>query len=155
MTATVRDWPGAAVALGFAALGTYAVSGSLAMTPLGAIFPRTIGGILVVLALVQAVRCLTGHGGASALEDGDRGGSAWRRAALAAVMLVWVIAFPRLGFVVTSLAAASALMLIAEFDTLTPRRLAVRLLLVAAMVAAFYWLMVSVLYIPMPRALFI
>ena len=152
MTTATRDWPGAAVALGFAALGAYAVSGSLAMTPLGAIFPRTIGGVLIALALVQAVRCLLGRGGASALEEGARGGSAARRAALAGVMLVWVVAFPLVGFVVTSLIAGSILMVIAEFERLTPRLLTLRLLLVAAMVAAFYWLMVAVLYIPMPRA---
>jgi putative tricarboxylic transport membrane protein len=151
MTAAARDWPGAAVALGFAALGAQAVSGSLSMTPLGAIFPRTIGIVLAGLALVQAVRCLAGRGGASTLEEGARGGSIWRRAALAAVMLVWVVAFPVVGFLVTSLIAGAVLTVIAEFETLTPQRLALRLAMVAAMVAIFYWLMVSVLYIPMPR----
>lgn len=152
MTTVERDWTGAAVALGFAAVGGYAVSGSLAMTPLGAIFPRTIGVVLVALAVFQALRCLMGRGGASTLEDGARGGSTARRAALAAVMLVWVLAFPRIGFLVTSLVAGSLLMVIAEFDALTPRLLTLRLAIVAAMVGLFYWLMVSVLYIPMPRA---
>jgi putative tricarboxylic transport membrane protein len=152
MNPTVRDWPGAAVAAGFAALGAYAISQSLAMTPLGAIFPRTIGFVLVALALAQAVRCLLGRGGASTLEDGDRGGSTARRAALAVVLLVWVVAFPIIGFLVTSLVAGAMLMVIAEFEALTPRLVAVRLALVGTMVAIFYWLMVSVLYIPMPAA---
>lgn len=152
MTEAARDWPGAAVALGFAAVGGYAVVSSLSMTPLGAIFPRTIGAVLAALALTQLSRCLAGRGGASTLEDGARGGSTRRRASLAAVMLAWVVAFPLIGFAVSSLVAGSLLMAIAEFDKLTPRRLATRLLLVAAMVAVFYWLMASVLHIPMPRA---
>ena len=152
MSAAARDWPGAAVALGFAALGGYAVAGSFGMTALGAIFPRTVGAILVALSLVQALRCLAGRGGALTLEDGERGGSAARRAALAAIMLVWVLAFPAVGFVATSLVAGWALLFVAEFDRLPPAAIGLRLVIVAAMVGLFYWLMVSVLNIPMPPA---
>lgn len=152
MSAAVRDWPGAAVALGFAALGGYAVAGSFGMTALGAIFPRTVGAVLVVLSVVQVLRCLAGRGGALTLEDGERGGSRWRRAALAAVMLVWVLAFPVVGFVVTSLLAGWALLFVAEFEPLPARTVGLRIVIVTAMVGLFYWLMVGVLHIPMPPA---
>jgi putative tricarboxylic transport membrane protein len=147
-----RDWPGTVVALLFAGLGGYAVSGSLGMTPLGAIFPRTIGLVLVGLAAVQAARCFTGRGGASELEEGETGGSVWRRAGVGAVMLAWALLFPVIGFIVTGFLAVVALGFIAEFDPPTPRQLGIRLGIAAAMVGLFYWLMVAVLYIPMPQA---
>lgn len=155
MTTETRrpDWTGALAALGFGAVGIYAVAESLAMTPLGAIFPRTIGAVLIGLSALQVARCLLGRGGGTVLEEGETGGSAPRRIALAAVLVVWVLLFPVIGFVVTSLAAALALMAIAEFETHTLRATALRILIVAAMVGVFYWLMVRVLHIPMPRSI--
>lgn len=152
MNAATRDWPGALVALGFAGVGGYAVSGSLAMTPLGAIFPRTIGLVLIGLSILQAVRCLAGRGGASLLEEGQTGGSTARRVALGVVMLIWALAFPVVGFIVTGLAAVVALMVIAEFDRLTAQALVLRIAMAALLVAVFYGLMTRVLFIPMPRA---
>jgi hypothetical protein len=151
MTA-MRDWPGTVTALIFAGLGGYAVSGSLWMTPMGAIFPRTIGLILIVLAAIQAMRCHTGRGGASQLEEGTTGGSVGRRAGVAAVVLLWALLFPVIGFIVTGFLAVVALMLLAEFDPITPRQLSIRLGIAAVMVGLFYWLMVAVLYVPMPQA---
>lgn len=155
MTAAQRDWPGFLVALGFAGLGGYAVSGSLGMTPMGAIFPRTVGGILVVLAAIQAARCLFGQGGASELEEGVDGGSRTRRLVVGGVMIGWAFLFPPIGFIVTSLAAVLILMLVAEFNPVPLRRRLLRTGLAAIMVGLFYWLMVSVLYIPMPQSLLI
>lgn len=155
MTTETRhpDWTGALAALGFASLGAYAVAESLAMTPLGAIFPRTIGAVLIGLSVLQIARCLLGRGGSTVLEEGETGGSAPRRLALAVVLVLWVLLFPVIGFVVTSLAAALALMAIAEFETHTLRAIVLRVCIVTAMVGLFYWLMVRVLHIPMPRAL--
>jgi putative tricarboxylic transport membrane protein len=151
MTAA-RDWPGTITALIFAGLGGYAVSGSLGMTPMGAIFPRTIGLILIVLAVIQTVRCYTGHGGASELEEGTTGGSVWRRVGVGTVVLAWALLFPVVGFIVTGFLAVVALMLLAEFEPLPPKQLGIRLGIAGVMVGLFYWLMVAVLYIPMPQA---
>lgn len=147
------DWAGAIAALAFAGTGLFAIVESLAMTPLGAIFPRTIGAVLLGLSLLQLVRCLTGRGGASVLEEGETGGSTLRRLILAVVLMLWVMLFPVVGFVVTSLVAALGLMVIAEFEALTPRATVLRVAIVSAMVFLFHWLMVAVLHIPMPRAL--
>lgn len=152
MTTVSRDWPGFLVAVGFAGIGGYAATQSLGMTPMGAIFPRTIGLILIVLAAIQAGRCLMGKGGASRLEEGTQGGSIPRRIGVAAVMIGWALLFPVVGFIVTGFVAVVALMLIAEFDRLSRKALAFRLAIAIAMVGLFYWLMVAVLYIPMPRS---
>lgn len=152
MTPVTRDWPGFCVAIFFAGIGGYAVAQSLQMTPMGAIFPRTIGAILIVLAAIQAGRCLFGKGGASALEEGTKGGSVARRIGVATIMIGWALLFPIVGFIVTGFVAVVTLMLVAEFDRLTTKALALRLVLAIAMVGLFYWLMVSVLYIPMPQS---
>lgn len=146
------DWPGAVAALAFLAVGGYAVAESLRMTPLGAVFPRTIGAVLLALSALQLARCLAGRPGGAALEEGERGGSVARRAALAAVVLAWALAFPVVGFVVASLAGAFALSFIAEFERISPLAHAVRVAVLLAMVGLFYWLMTAVLNIPMPRA---
>jgi hypothetical protein len=146
------DIAGAAVALGFGAVGVLAVVESLGMTMLGAIFPRTVGGVLIGLALVQVALALGGRGGQGGGEGAD---TSWdglgRRLALVAIMLAWAILFPLVGFVVTSTAAALGLLFVAEHEQPSLATRLVRIAVVVAMVAVFYWLMVRVLYIPMPR----
>jgi putative tricarboxylic transport membrane protein len=151
---TAPDLTGAAVALAFAALGGFAVVESLGMTTLGAIFPRTVGGVLIGLSLVQFGLALTGRGGQSSGEGSDTGHEGMeRRIALIVVMIAWALLFPVIGFVVTSVVAGIALLFIAEHERPSPLGRLVRIAAVIAMVAAFYWLMVVVLFIPMPRAL--
>jgi putative tricarboxylic transport membrane protein len=146
------DLAGAAVALGFAAVGALAVVQSLAMTTLGAIFPRTVGGVLIGLAAVQIALSLGGRGGQGGGEGAD---TSWdglgRRLTLVAIMLAWAILFPLVGFVVTSVAAALGLLFVAEHEQPPLAMRLLRIAVVVAMVAVFYWLMVRVLYIPMPR----
>jgi putative tricarboxylic transport membrane protein len=153
MTAARIDWPGTAAALGFLALGGYAVAESYAMTPLGAVFPRTVGALMAGLSLVQLVRCLRGRAGPRSGEGGEGGGSAVRRAAMAAILLVWALVFPVVGFLVTGTLAGLALLFVAEFEPVPPRTLALRAAAVVAMVLISWWLMTAVLLIPMPAAL--
>ncbi len=145
------DRAGALAAAGFLLAGAYAVTHSLAMTPMAAVFPRTVGMALAALSAAQLARLLTGRGAGAAHDQASLAG-AGRRAALAAIMLVWALAFPVLGFAVTSLAATVALSAAAQFERMTPGALATRAAAVAAMVGAFHWLMTAVLNIPMPQA---
>ena len=149
---TRPDLPGAAVALSFLAVGLYAVWTSFAMTALGAIFPRTIGGALMALSVIQIGLSLFGRGGQASGEGRE---ASWdgltRRLGLAFVMIAWAVLFPVIGFVVTSIVAATALIVLAEHERPSLLTWLVRIAVVLAMVGAFYWLMVRVLYIPMPR----
>jgi hypothetical protein len=148
------DLGGALVAAGFLGIGVYAVWTSLGMTMLGAIFPRTIGGALIALSAVQIGLALAGRGGQASGEGGtEGGGSVVRRVALVVVMVAWAVLFPAIGFVATSIVAGLALLVIAEHEQPSPGGRLLRAAIVVAMVGAFYWLMVRVLYIPMPRGL--
>jgi hypothetical protein len=152
--ARAADLPGAFVAVILLGIGLYAVWTSFQMTMLGAIFPRTIGGVLVALSVIQIGLSLTGRGGQASGEGGDTSlDGLGRRIALAAIMIAWAILFPVIGFVATSLVGVIALIFVAEHERTTPLMWLVRIILVALMVGGFYWLMVRVLYIPMPRGL--
>lgn len=146
---------GAAVALIFLAVGAYAVWTSLSMTMLGAIFPRTIGAILIGLSMIQVVRALAGRGGQRSGESAEASNEEGlvRRLGLVLVMVAWAIVFPLVGFVATSLVAAIALVFLAEHENTPVAIWILRIAVVSAMVMAFYWLMTRVLYIPMPRGL--
>ncbi len=148
-------WSDVAAAGAMLAIGAGAVLQSLAMTPMGAIFPRTVGAVLVALSLLQLGRSLAGRGGGGSAEVGEAGGSVWRRGLMIAVMLGWSVAFPVVGFLTTSLIAAVLLMVAAEFERMRPAPLALRLGVLVVMVAVFHWLMVAVLNIPMPQSLLI
>ncbi len=146
------DFAGAAVALFFLAVGIYAVWSSLSMTMLGAIFPRTIGGFLIGLSVIQIGLSLAGRGAQISGEGGDASNEGLgRRLALVAVMIAWALLFPAVGFVVTSFVAATALIVIAEHERTPPTRWLLRTAVVAVMVGVFYWLMTRILYIPIPR----
>jgi putative tricarboxylic transport membrane protein len=147
------DLAGAAVALAFGALGLFAVVESLGMTALAAIFPRAVGGVLVGLAAVQAVLSLLGRGGQASGEGSDTGRAGMgRRIGLVVIMLAWALLFPVVGFVVTSTIAGIALLFVAEHEQPSPTTRAAGVAAVIVMVGLFYWLMVAVLYIPMPQA---
>jgi hypothetical protein len=152
MNAVRIDWPGAAAALGFLALGSFAVAESYGMSALAAVFPRTVGAVMAGLSLVQLARCLRGAGGQRSGEGGSGDGSLVRRAAMAAILLVWALVFPVVGFLVTGTLAGLALMAVAEFERVPPRTLAIRAAAVVAMVFVSWWLMTAVLLIPMPAA---
>jgi putative tricarboxylic transport membrane protein len=149
------DIGGAAIALVFLAIGIYAVWTSFAMTMLGAIFPRTIGGVLIGLSVIQIGLSFTGRGAQASGEGGETSKEGLgRRLALVAVMIAWALLFPAIGFVVTSFVAAVLLIFIAEHERTAAGIWLFRIAIVAAMVGAFYWLRARILYIPMPRGIF-
>ncbi|CAN5801774.1 hypothetical protein BH23PSE1_BH23PSE1_09440 [soil metagenome] len=126
------------------------------MTPLAAIFPRAVGGVLIGLCLLQVVMSLAGRSGRTLEQGGtlaEQVDGLGRRLTLVATMLAWAAVFPYLGFVVTGLAASLVLTATGQFGRLTPLRSAAYLVCLVAMVGAFYLLMVNVLHIPMPRGL--
>lgn len=151
-----KDIAGAVGSAFFAAIGAAVFIASLNMSPLAAMFPRTIGAAMAVLALLHIVMALTGRSG-EAVEKGssvsEQAEGLGRRMTLLFTMIAWALLFPVIGMFVTSLAACALLMFTGLFGRTSPYRLALYLAAVLAMVVCFYFLMGNVLNIPMPRGL--
>ena len=138
---------------GFALLAIYVFWGTRGMSALGSIFPATIslGMILFSLGLIAAI--LTGRAApAMAREEGAEGWT--RRLALAAIMAAWVMLLPEIGFLVSSLIAFAAIMVTADYDRPRVRTWAIWTLSGAAIVVAFWWVMVDVLVLRVPSGIF-
>lgn len=103
MTEPTRG-PDVAGAIGSAAMigvGAAALAFSVDFSDLGAVFPRTIGALMVALGMLYIVLVVRGRTArASALA-----GSNARRAGVAAVMLAWAFMLEPLGFLASSAAA--------------------------------------------------
>lgn len=151
-----KDWAGAVGSTLFALVGIYVFATSFALSPMAAMFPRTVGAVLAVLAIVQVAAALTGRS-AKSVEAGaglaDQAEGLGRRLVLVACMIGWAVLFPVLGMFVTSLAACLILMAAAQFDRMTTTTLVIHVGAIVAMVTVFYLLMSRVLNIPMPRGL--
>lgn len=151
------DWPGAIGAIVFAGLGIWIVLQGLAMSPLAAKFPLTVGAVMTGLALVQLALSLAGQAQgdleAGIPADNHSKASLARQLSLVVVMLGWALLFPWLGMFVTSLAACLMLAMIAQFGPISWTRAAVYLVTLVIAVSAFYQLMTRILNIPMPPSL--
>ncbi|MEQ3624747.1 MAG: tripartite tricarboxylate transporter permease [Celeribacter sp.] len=148
-TPKTRDLPGMAIAAGFILLGVIVYVGALSLSPLGAVFPKTIAAALIgfsVLLIVMNLRRPSG-GPLAGIEFAEGSG---RRLALAVVMLAWVMLMPVIGFLVTSLVAFMAIMVIADYDRPPPRIWAIWIVSGALICIGFWWLMANVLLLRMP-----
>lgn len=152
-----RDIAGIVGSVFFFLVGAGVFAMSFEMTPLAAMFPRTVGAALALLAAFYVFAAMRGYRG-EAVENGSTVGEQaeglGRRIVLLATMIGWALLFPVVGMFVTSLAACAILMFTGLFERLSPGRLAIQLGAVLALVICFYLLMNSVLNIPMPRGIF-
>jgi hypothetical protein len=148
-----RDLPGMVLAVLFIGVGAWVLLEARDLSALGSVFPRTIAVALILLSLLligqnlrrpRAVQAQSGPAGA---------GSTPRRLALVAVMAGWSVLLPAIGFFVSSIAAFIALLLIAEYERWTARRMIAYGAIALLVVAAFYVLLRDVLLIPLPRGL--
>lgn len=140
------DWPGAvgsalAVAIGVAAL---AFSGEFSM--LGAVFPRTIGGLLIVLGLLHIGLTVRGRTRAGR----PASGSTARRVGVMAVMLAWAFALQPVGFLPSSAVAFVLLLALAQHERWTPARLLSHAAAGAVLLIGLYALFKLVLLVPLP-----
>lgn len=146
-TENSRDYAGIAFAVGFIVLGIWAIAQTREMSDLGATFPMTIGGAMILFSIAFIVLSVMkpGRGGASPEE-----GSTPRRLALIAVCLVWILLLPVVGFYVTSLVAFLALCFIANYDPLNARMVLIWTASAFGVVTAFYLLFAKALLVPLP-----
>jgi putative tricarboxylic transport membrane protein len=124
------------------------------LSPMGAVFPKTIAFALACLSivlLIQAVRV-----GAPALGKSlDRSTSLGRQMLLILVRVLWALGISKIGFFSSSFAAFVALTFIASFEKLGVRQLLGYFVIAVSVIALFYVLMVDVLVLRMPQGLLV
>ena len=142
-----RDVASLLSAGGFIVVGVLALYYTRDMTPLGSVFPRTIASAMIIFSVIYIVwRFFKSHVGV----EPPAPGSIPRRLLLVAVMVVWALLLNRIGFLVTSVVAALALLLVANWDRWTPRRAIVYALSTLALVVGLYAVFAFGLKVPLP-----
>lgn len=111
------DWAGAVGAVVLVCVGVGALAYSGDFSDLGSVFPRGIGGLLVVLGLAYLGMVLLGRTQAGVRLEG----SSLRRLGVAAVLLAWAFALPALGFLLSSALGFGLLLLLAQHERWTLR----------------------------------
>lgn len=149
-----RDLPSMVLGGALALIGAFLLLQTRGMSPLGAVFPRTIAAIMVVASLALAVVALR-RAPSPAEPDGATPGSLGRRVALILIMGVWVLAFPIVGFIVSGVVAFLALLAVANHDGWEPRSTALYAATAVVVVVGAYALITGVLNLPVPRGFLI
>lgn len=140
------DIPGAIGSGLMVLIGAGAIWAARDYSDLGAVFPRTVGALLVALGIVYIVLVLAGRSRRVAGEHG----SAARRALVALVMLAWGFALGPLGFLPCGIAAMASLLLIAHHGRWTLRSALVYGVTTALVLGLMYGLFQHALQVPLP-----
>lgn len=140
------DLPGAIGSGIMVLIGAVAIWAARDYSDLGAVFPRTVGALLIALGCVYIVLVVLGRTQAAAALEG----STTRRTLVAIVMLAWGFALGPLGFLPSGVAAMAALLLIAHHDRWTLRTALVYGLSCAAVLGLLYVLFKHALQVPLP-----
>ena len=141
-----------ALALGFIVLGAAALYYTKDMTRLGSVFPRAIGSVLILLSTAHLILRFVQPPDTAVAADR---GSWLRRVALAAVISIWALALNKVGFLTTSACAFAALIVIANFETWTPKRTAVVGFSAFITLGGLYSVFRFGLQVPLPTGIFI
>ena len=144
-----RDVANAISAAGFILLGICALWETRDMSPLGSVFPRTIGSAMIAFSAIYIVwRWFRPH-----LGEQSPSGSIPRRLALGAIMLLWALLLHHVGFFVTSVAASLLLLLVANYDRWTPARAVGYVVSTLAVVGGLYSVFAFGLKVPLPTGI--
>ncbi len=146
MTEIRPDIPGAIGSGLMVLLGAGAIYAARDYSDLGAVFPRTVGALLVALGIVYILLVVMGRTRRVAGSDG----SALRRTLVAVVMLGWGFALGPLGFLPSGAAAMAALLLIAQHERWTLRTAVLYGLSTSVILGGMYFLFKQVLQVPLP-----
>jgi putative tricarboxylic transport membrane protein len=144
-----RDMAGIAGSVVFIVVGILAFWGARDFSPLGAVFPRTISFAMVVFAAAYIAMALL----RPTAPAEQPSGSPWRRGAVMAVLVAWAFLLGRIGFLATSVAAYTALLVIANYDRWTPRMAVIYAAVGALVLGGLYWIFHEVLQVPLPQGL--
>lgn len=141
-----RDIPGAIGSALMVLIGAGAIWAARDYSDLGAVFPRSVGALLVALGSVYIVLVAMGR---SRRVAGAQG-SAVRRALVAIVMLAWGFLLGPLGFLPAGIAAMASLLLIAHHDRWSLRTALGYGCATAAVLGLLYVLFKHALQVPLP-----
>ncbi|EPC00417.1 hypothetical protein L861_14180 [Litchfieldella anticariensis FP35 = DSM 16096] len=131
----------------FIALGSLFIWQSRDMSQLGSIFPVTIA-VVTLLAAVLRLGQLVLH---RVRDNTERQkGSTSRRVLLVVAMSAWALIMPWVGFLIAGVAGFFTLMMIAQYQPWTARRLLGHLVTGVVLVAGFYGLFAMLLNVPLP-----
>ncbi|MBE0619684.1 MAG: tripartite tricarboxylate transporter TctB family protein [Burkholderiales bacterium] len=144
-----RDIPGIAGSVVFIIVGILAFWGARDFSPLGSVFPRTMAVAMVVFAAAYIAMALLRPTAPAAMPVG----SPWRRGAVMVVLIAWAFLLGRVGFLTTSVAAYTALLIIANYDRWTPRMAVIYAVVGALVLGGLYWVFHQVLQVPLPEGL--
>jgi putative tricarboxylic transport membrane protein len=117
------------------------------MSQLGAIFPTTIAVVTLIVSVLRLGQLVL----RGVFRNAERRrGSTPRRVLLVMAMAIWALIMPWVGFLLAGLASFVTLMLIAQHESWTLRRLTGHLLTAVALVACCYGLFAVLLNVPLP-----
>lgn len=142
-----RDIGGLLFALGFIALGIWALLETGGMSRMGAVFPRTVASAMIVFAGAYVLIALLRHG----LPTERAAGSAARRVIFLLILLGWVLLLDPLGFFVASVIGFGLVCTVANYDAWHWRRALLYIAITLAMVGGFQWLFAELLQVPLPE----
>jgi len=146
-----RDIPGIAGSAVFIIVGILAFWGARDFSPLGSVFPRTMAVAMIVFAAAYIAMALLRPTAPAARPAG----SPWRRGAVMAVLLAWAFLLGHVGFLATSIAAYTALLVIANYDRWTPRMAVIYAAVGAMVLGGLYWIFRHVLQVPLPEGVLV
>jgi putative tricarboxylic transport membrane protein len=142
----VRGIAGCAIAIAGAGLAWYYAKD---FSDMGAVFPRTIAAVMMILAAVYIAFAVL----RPKAQAKPAPGSAARRAGLVAVMVAWSALLEPLGFLTTSIACFTAILAIANYDRWTPRLAVTYAIAGAVILGGLYAIFRFVLQVPLPTGL--
>ncbi len=131
--------------------GIAAIVYSQDFSSLGAVFPRTVAGLMIALGLAYLVLAWRGRTRAQA----PAGGSMARRAGVALVVLAWALLLDRIGFLTSSAIAIALLLVIANHERWSVRTVSGYGLASAAVLGVLYGVFRFALQVPLPKGIFI
>jgi hypothetical protein len=144
-----RDLGGMVACAVFILLAVVALWDTTSMTDSDSyVFPRTVALAMIVFSLAYVGWQLLWP--RSAETGMATAGSTPRRVGLVLAMLGSAALMPWLGFVICGVVAFGSIMVLAMYDTWTPRRLLVYPLVGVAVVVGFYFLFAELLLVPLP-----
>lgn len=142
-----RDIGGLLFAVGFIALGVWALIKTDDMSRLGAVFPRTVASAMIVFAAGYVILALLRLG----LPTEQPAGSTARRVVFLVILLAWVLLLDPLGFFVASVLGFGLVCTVANYDAWHWRRALLYIAITLAMVGGFQWLFGELLLVPLPE----
>lgn len=141
-----RDISGAIGSVLAIVIGAAAFYAADDYSALGAVFPRAVGALLVVLGALYIFFVGTGRAHAGAPVQG----STPRRTAVAAIMLGWGFSLGPLGFLPSSAVAMALLMAVAHHGRWSPRTAVLYGGAAGLVLLALYGLFSHLLLVPLP-----